>query len=51
MHMYFRGEQSKLRKAVSAVASDTQAAFTSVLAACLPACLSAAELAPLVNCE
>jgi len=39
MHMYFRGEQSKLRKAVWVFASDTQPAFTSVLAACLPACL------------
>lgn len=38
MHIYVRGVQSKLRKAVWAVASDTEAAFTSVLAACLPAC-------------
>lgn len=38
MHIYVRGMESKLRKAVWAVASDTQAAFTSVLAACLPVC-------------
>lgn len=39
VQVYLRGVQSKLRKTVWVAARDTQAAFTSVLAACLPACL------------